>query len=64
VQAALETAGVAELSLPTLDEGESYDDLLVDRGAYEDYDIDAARTKGYAYAEFQRLAIEHLVGVR
>ncbi len=64
VQAALGSAGVAELSLPTLDEGESYDDLLADRGAYEDYDIDAARTKGYAFAELQRLAIEHLVGVR
>ena len=57
-------AGVAELSRPTLDEGETHEQLAADRAAFEDYDIDAARTKGYGFAELQRLAIEHLLGVR
>jgi xylose isomerase len=64
VQEALAASEVAELSTPTLDSGESYDELLADRSAYEDYDIDAARQRGYGYARIQRLAIEHLLGVR
>ena len=64
VKQALEAAQVAELGKPTLDQGESYQQLLTDRDAYEDYDIDSARTKGYGFAELQRLAIEHLLGVR
>ena len=32
--------------------------------AFEDYDIDAARTQGYGFARIQRYAIEHLLGVR
>ena len=40
VQEALEAAQVAELSVPTLNEGESYDDFLADRSAYEDFDTD------------------------
>jgi xylose isomerase len=63
VHEALEAAGVAELSRPTLGEGEGYQQLLNDRGSFEDYDIDAARTKGYGFARLQRLAIEHLLGV-
>ena len=55
---------MAELSRPTLDEGETHEQLASDRAAFEDYDIDAARTKGYGFAELQRLAIEHLLGVR
>src|SRR5436305_267553 len=35
-----------------------------DRSAFEEYDIDRARTQGYAFAALQRLAIEHLLGVR
>ena len=38
VQEALEAARVPELSVPTLGEGESYDDFLADRSAYEDFD--------------------------
>jgi xylose isomerase len=34
-------ARVPELSVPTLNEGESYDDFLADRSAYEDFDADA-----------------------
>ena len=64
VQAALQAAGVPDLSLPTLNDGETYEQLQSDRSAFEDYDIDAARTKGYGFAELQRLAIEHLLAVR
>jgi xylose isomerase len=64
VQQALEVAEVAELNRPTLNEGETHEQLESDRAAFEDYDIDAARTKGYGFAELQRLAIEHLLGVR
>ena len=32
--------------------------------AGEDFDLDAARTQGYGYARLQRLALEHLLGVR
>ena len=39
-------------------------ELLADRSAFEDYDIDRARTQGYGFARVQRLAIEHLLGVR
>ena len=43
---------------------ETYEQLLADRSSFEDYDIDRARTQGYAFAALQRLAIEHLLRVR
>ena len=64
VQGALEAARVAELGRPTLGEGETYEQLLADRSAFEDYDIDRARTQGYAFAALQRLSIEHLLNLR
>ena len=64
VKQALEAAMVTELAQPTLGDGESHSDLLADRSAFEDYDIDRARTQGYGFARVQRLAIEHLLGVR
>src|SRR5919202_761872 len=51
VQQALQDSEVAELARPTLGEGESYQDLLADASAYENYDLDAPRTKGYGFAE-------------
>ena len=64
VQEALAASEVAELAEPTLSAGEGYEQLLEDRTAYEDYDLDVARQRGYGYARIQRLAIEHLLGVR
>jgi len=64
VQEALAAARVAELAQPTLGEGEGYAELLQDRSASEDFDIDRARTQGYGFARIQRLAIEHLLGIR
>jgi xylose isomerase len=52
VQEALKVARVEELSSPTLSEGETYEQLLADPTAYEDY------------AHLQRLAVEHLLGAR
>jgi xylose isomerase len=65
VQEALAQAKVAELSQPTLDEGESYDDLLADRGAYENFDAGAYfGGRGFGFVRLQQLATEHLLGAR
>ena len=63
VQEALQAARVPELAEPTLSEGETYNEFLQDRSAFEDFDIDRARTR-YGFARLQRLAIEHLLGTR
>ena len=62
VQEALADAEVAELARPTLDDGESYHQLLADPSSFETYDIDAARTKGSGFARIQRYALERLIG--
>ena len=64
VQEALEAAGVAKLSQPTLNDGETYQQLLADRTAFEDFDIDRPRTQGSGFAHLQRLALQHLLGAR
>ena len=64
VQEALEEARVAELSNPTLSDGETYEQLLADRTAFEEYNAEPARTHGYGFARVQRLAVQHLLGVR
>ncbi|MCW2724317.1 MAG: xylose isomerase [Frankiales bacterium] len=65
VQEALAASKVAELAVPTLNEGESYDDLLADRSAYEDFDTDPYfGGKSFAFVHLQQLAVEHLMGAR
>ena len=64
VQAALKVAGVADLKVPTLSPGESYSDLLADRGSFEDYDADKAAERGYGFVKLNQLAVEHLMGAR
>jgi xylose isomerase len=64
VQEALAAARVGELSQPTLADGETYEQLLGDRTAFEDYNLDTPRTQGYGFARVQRLAVEHLLGAR
>jgi len=65
VQEALAAARVPELAIPTLGAGETYDDLIADRSAFEDYDagrhFDGA---GYGFVRLQQLATEHLLGAR
>ena len=65
VQEALAASKVAELSTPTLSAGESYDDLLADRGAYEDFDTEVYfGGKSFGFVHLQQLAVEHLMGAR
>jgi xylose isomerase len=65
VQAALAAAKVPELAVPTLAAAESYDDLLADRSAYEDFDAGAYLDgKGFGFVRLQQLATEHLLGAR
>jgi xylose isomerase len=64
VQEALETARVAELAQPTLNPGETHETLAADRSAFEDFDIETARTQGYGFAHLQRLALQHLLHMR
>jgi xylose isomerase len=65
VKEALEAAKVNELSVPTLSSGESYDQLLADRSAWEEFDAAAYfGGKGYGFVRLQQLATEHLLGAR
>ena len=64
VQAALAAARVAELAIPTLGDGESYTNLLEDRSAFEDFDVEAAGKRGYHFAQLDQLAVEHVLGAR
>jgi xylose isomerase len=65
VQEALAAARVAELSQPTLAEGESYSGLLADRGSYEDFDAASYFDgKGFGFVRLQQLTMEHLLGAR
>ena len=59
VAAALEAAGVPELDVPTLGEGESLADL---RDA--SYDVPALAERSVAMEALDQLAMEHLLGVR
>jgi xylose isomerase len=64
VQEALEAARVDELSQPTLNDGETYEQLLADSTAFDDFNLDTPRTQGYGFARLQRLAVQHLLGAR
>ncbi|MCO1598195.1 xylose isomerase [Micromonospora sp. RHAY321] len=61
---ALAASKVGELSTPTLDAGEGYDEFLADRSAFEDVDVDAVAARGYAFVRLNQLAVEHLLGAR
>jgi xylose isomerase len=64
VAQALAASRVDQLAVPTLGPGESYQDLLADRSAFEDYDPDAAAERGYGYVHLNQLAVEHALGFR
>ncbi|MCU1527716.1 MAG: xylose isomerase [Frondihabitans sp.] len=65
VQEALAASKVLELSTPTLSAGETYDDLLADRSAFEDFDTDQYfGGKSFGFVHLQQLAVEHLMGAR
>jgi len=64
VQQALAEAKVAELSRPTLADGEGYAELLADRSAFEDFDAGQVAERGYGFVRLNQLALEHLTGAR
>jgi xylose isomerase len=65
VQEALKASRVDEIRTNTLNDGESYDDLLADRSAYEDFDAGSYfGAKGFGFVRLQQLALEHLLGAR
>lgn len=64
VAEALAASRIDQLSVPTLGDGESYQDLLADRSAFEEYDYGAAAQRGYGYVRVNQLALEHLLGAR
>ena len=61
---ALAAARVPELAQPTLGDGETYEQLLADRSAFEDFDADAAGRRGAGVVRLSQLALEHLLGAR
>jgi xylose isomerase len=64
VREALADAAVPELAQPTLGDGESYEQLLADRSAFEDFDADAAGARRGGQVRLSQLALEHLLGAR
>jgi xylose isomerase len=65
VREALEASRVAQINQPTLGAGETYDDLLADRSAFEDFDADPYfGGKGFGFVRLNQLALEHLLGAR
>jgi len=64
VQQAMADAGVADLAVPTLSDGETYNDLLDDPAAFERFDADAKGSRRHGATRIDQLAIEHLLGAR
>jgi xylose isomerase len=64
VQEALAVSKVAELSVPTMSDGETYADLLEDPTAFETFDVDGPGERGYGFVHLNQLALEHLLGAR
>jgi len=64
VTAALAASLVPDLSIPTLNEGETVADLLADRSAFEDFDVDGVGARGFGFVHLNQLALEHLINAR
>jgi xylose isomerase len=65
VQEALVASRVGEINMSTLASGESYEDLLADRGSYEDFNSATYfGGKGFGFVHLNQLALEHLLGAR
>jgi xylose isomerase len=61
VQEAMRSSRIAELSSPTLADGESWRDV---RSAAASVDVDALARRGMGYERLDQLALEHLYGIR
>jgi len=65
VKEALAASRVDGVKTPTLNPGETYEDLLADRSSYEDFDADSYfNGKGFGFVRLNQLAVEHLMGAR
>ncbi|MGA4838126.1 xylose isomerase [Streptomyces sp. G45] len=62
VREALREARLHELAQPTAEDGLT--GLLADRGAYEEFDVEAAAARGMAFERLDQLALDHLLGAR
>ena len=60
VQAALAASRVPELAVPTLGEGETWQDLA----SWPLPDVEASAARGLAFEHLDQLALEHLYGIR
>jgi xylose isomerase len=61
---ALAISRVGELGTPTLAPGEGHAELLADRSAFEELDVDALGARGFGFVRLNQLAVEHLLGAR
>jgi xylose isomerase len=65
VKKALERSKVNEINEPTLNAGESQQDLLGDASAYQGFDAESYYSgKGFGFVALNQLALEHLLGAR
>ena len=64
VQEALAAAGTPDLATATLGPGETYQDLLDDQAAFEDFDVESRARRGEGVARVDQLMVEHLTGAR
>ena len=62
VRQALKALRLDQLATTTLVLGEKLADLLADRGAFEDFDVEAAAVRDMAFEQLDQLAIDHLLG--
>ena len=63
VREALTASRLDQLARATLAPGEKLADLLADRGAFEDFDVEAAAARGMAFEQLDQLALDHLLAV-
>jgi xylose isomerase len=64
VAQAMANSRIGELREPTLAAGETHNDLLADRSAFEDFDPDVVGQAGYGFVALNQLALEHLLHAR
>jgi xylose isomerase len=64
VEQALRNSRVSEIHIPTLNPGESYNELLADQNSFEKFNTsEYFDGKGFGFVKLNQLALEHLLGV-